>query len=68
MVGSTFSTLQGMYNAEGVAGLYKGFIPRTIHMFPLLFSLVAASYGGGNQDALEGLRSNPLLGSLKLSF
>lgn len=68
MVGSTFSTLQGMYNAEGVAGLYKGFIPRTIHMFPLLFSLVAASYGGSNQDAFEGLRSNPLLGSLKLSF
>ena len=67
MVGSTVSTLQSVYSAEGVAGLYKGFIPRTIHLFPLLFSLVAASYGGRNEEAFAGVRTNPLLGSLKLS-
>lgn len=48
MVGSTIQTLQSVYSAEGVAGLYKGFVPRTIHSFPLLFTLVAASYGGAN--------------------
>mmetsp|Transcript_1014 Transcript_1014/g.1388 ORF Transcript_1014/g.1388 Transcript_1014/m.1388 type:complete len:142 (+) Transcript_1014:354-779(+) len=67
MIGSTLSTLKSVYSAEGVAGLYKGFVPRTIHLFPLLFSLVAASYGGKNQEAFEGVRSNPILGSLKLS-
>ena len=67
MIGSTLSTLQGVYAAEGVAGLFKGLTPRTIHTFPVLFSLVAASYGGQNQAAFEGLRTNPLLGSLKLS-
>ena len=48
MVGSTLQTLQAVYAAEGVAGLYKGFIPRTIHTFPVLFTLAAASYGGQN--------------------
>ena len=46
MVGSTLQTLQAVYAAEGVAGLYKGFIPRTIHAFPVLFTLVADNYGG----------------------
>ena len=27
MIGSTLSTLQSLYAAEGVAGLYKGFCP-----------------------------------------
>ena len=68
MIGSTLGTLQSLYSAEGVAGLYKGFTPRTIHLFPLVFSLVAASYGGKNQEAFGGMRTNPLLGSLKLSM
>ena len=66
MVGSTLQTLQAVYAAEGVAGLYKGFIPRTIHCFPVLFTLAAANYGGMNQEKFEGLRTNPLLGSLKI--
>jgi len=42
MVGSTLSTLQSLYGAEGIAGLYRGFIPRAIHSFPLLFTIVAS--------------------------
>jgi len=49
MIGSTIQTLQGVYSAEGVAGLYKGFIPRTLHVLPLLFSLVAVSQSGANE-------------------
>ena len=67
MVGSTLSTLQSVFAAEGVAGLYKGFIPRTIHAFPCYFSLVCASSIGGNEALFSGLRTNPLLGSIKLS-
>ena len=67
MMGSTISTLQSVYGAEGVAGLFKGVVPRTIHSFPVLFSLVATSYVGANQAAFEGMRTNPILGSIKLS-
>ena len=67
MIGSTLSTLQSVYAAEGVAGLYKGFIPRSIHAFPVLFALVCAQTVGGNESVLSGMRTNPLLGSLKLS-
>jgi len=31
MFGSTSATLKTLYASEGIAGLYKGFIPRTIH-------------------------------------
>ena len=31
MFGSTNATLRTLYASEGIAGLYKGFIPRTIH-------------------------------------
>ena len=48
MIGSTLATLQAVYGAEGVAGLFKGLVPRTIHTFPVLFTLAAASYGGAN--------------------
>jgi len=67
MVGSTLSTLQNLYAAEGVAGLYKGFIPRTIHSFPMLFAIVAVSKVGNNESIFSGVRTNPLLGSVKLS-
>ena len=67
MVGSTLSTLQSVYAAEGVAGLYKGFIPRSIHAFPVLFSLVCAQKIGANESVFAGARTNPLLGSIKLS-
>ena len=48
MIGSTISTLQAVYGAEGVAGLFKGLVPRKIPTFPVLFTLAAASYGGQN--------------------
>lgn len=66
MIGSTFSTLQGVFANEGIAGLYKGLIPRTIHMAPLLFSL-AVCQPVASQEAMMGMRTNPLLGSLKLA-
>ena len=67
MIGSTISTLQGVYGAEGAAGLFKGFIPRTIHAFPLLFALTATLQIGGNESVFSGIRLNPLLGAPKLS-
>ena len=39
LVGSTVATLQSLYAAEGVAGLYKGYIPRTIHQLPVLMGI-----------------------------
>lgn len=33
------ATLKSLYQNEGVAGLYRGFIPRTIHMLPALMTL-----------------------------
>ena len=42
MVGSTLSTLKAVFANEGIAGLFKGFIPRTIFTFPLIFTLAAA--------------------------
>ncbi len=32
-------TLQSLYASQGVAGLYRGFIPRAAHQVPLLWSL-----------------------------
>ena len=46
MVGSTWNTLKSMYGTEGVAGLYKGFIPRMIHTFPVVMTLAAMTIGG----------------------
>lgn len=48
MIGSTLSTLQSVYANEGVAGMYKGFVPRTIHLFPVLFFLASTSVAGHN--------------------
>lgn len=67
MIGSTMSTLHSLFAAEGVAGLYRGLIPRTIHTVPILFTAASVARVGGD-TGLEGLRANPLLGSLNLSF
>ena len=67
MLGSTIGTLRTLFATEGVAGLYRGFIPRSITMFPLLLSLTTMAHSGANQDLLSGVRTNPLLMSLKLS-
>ena len=37
--GRMMPTLQSLYNVEGVAGLFKGFIPRSLLMVPTLVSL-----------------------------
>jgi len=34
--GRTIPTLTALYQAEGIAGLYKGFVPRSLAMVPLL--------------------------------
>lgn len=64
MIGSTFSTLKSLYMNEGVAGLYRGFVPRSIHTVPLIFTLVCSTYGGANESDFSGVRTNPLLGSI----
>ena len=42
-MGSTFSTLQSLYGAEGIAGLYRGFVPRAVTLMPILFTTVYVS-------------------------
>ena len=67
MVGSTISTLQNLYAAEGAAGLFRGFIPRTIHAFPLLFALSTTLEVSGDDNVFSGIRLNPMLGAPKIS-
>ena len=38
ITGRTIATLRTLYQNEGVAGLYKGFIPRAIHVLPVLMT------------------------------
>jgi|TARA_B110000503_G_C6827623_1_gene281442 hypothetical protein len=37
--GSMIPTLQAVYRAEGIAGLYKGFIPRSLSMAPVVVGM-----------------------------
>ena len=37
--GSLDATLKSLYASEGIAGLYRGFIPRAIHLLPALMAL-----------------------------
>ena len=39
ITGRTIATLRTLYQNEGVAGLYKGFIPRAIHMLPVIMTI-----------------------------
>ena len=39
ITGRTYATLRTLYTNEGVAGLYKGFIPRTLHILPVLMTM-----------------------------
>ena len=39
MIGSTASTLQSLYASEGIAGCYKGFIPRTLYTLPIMMAV-----------------------------
>ena len=38
LTGNTLRTLKALYSNEGLAGLYRGFVPRAIHLFPVLMS------------------------------
>ena len=67
MIGSTISTLQNLYAAEGAAGLFRGFVPRTIHAFPLLFALTTTLEVKGDENVFSGIRLNPMLGAPKIS-
>jgi hypothetical protein len=40
MFGNTTQILRGLYSSEGIAGLYRGVVPRTIHQLPTLMSLI----------------------------
>ena len=37
--GSLDATLKSLYASEGIAGLYRGLIPRAIHLLPALMAL-----------------------------
>ena len=37
--GNLMPTLRALYHSEGIAGLYRGFIPRAIHMMPPLMAV-----------------------------
>ena len=37
--GDVVSTLRALYNAEGIAGLYRGFIPRAMFLTPTLMTM-----------------------------
>jgi hypothetical protein len=41
--GSSTKILRGIYNSEGVLGLYKGFAPRAIYYFPIMLALAEYS-------------------------
>lgn len=41
MFGKTWKTITNVYTYEGLAGLYRGLIPRSIHAIPLMLTISA---------------------------
>jgi hypothetical protein len=41
MFGDSLGVLRGLYASEGIAGLYRGAVPRTIHLLPTIVTLSA---------------------------
>jgi hypothetical protein len=41
MFGDSLRVLRGLYAQEGIAGLYRGAVPRTIHLLPTIVTLSA---------------------------
>lgn len=39
ITGRAYATLRRLYTNEGVAGLYKGFIPRALHTLPVVMTM-----------------------------
>ena len=40
MCGNGTKVIRGLYSSEGIAGVYRGVVPRTIHQLPTLMSLI----------------------------
>lgn len=41
MFGDSMKVLRGLYATDGIAGLYRGAIPRTIHLLPTIVTLTS---------------------------
>jgi len=41
MWGESMKILRGLYATEGISGLYRGAIPRTIHLLPTIVTLTS---------------------------
>ena len=41
MFGDSLGVLRGLYASEGIAGLYRGAVPRSIHLLPTIVTLSA---------------------------
>lgn len=39
--GDSLKILRGLYATEGIAGLYRGAVPRTIHLLPTIVTLAS---------------------------
>lgn len=41
MFGDSLKVLRGLYASEGIAGLYRGAVPRSIHLLPTIVTLAS---------------------------
>ena len=41
MFGNSWRVMRGLYNTEGLTALYRGVVPRTIHLLPTIVTLSA---------------------------
>jgi Mitochondrial carrier protein len=41
MFGDSLRIMRGLYSSEGIAGLYRGAVPRTIHLLPTIVTLAS---------------------------
>jgi len=39
--GDSWNCIRGLYSSDGVVGLYRGVVPRTIHLLPTLITLTS---------------------------
>jgi hypothetical protein len=46
MFGNSVATLQSIYASEGVAGMYRGFVPRAIYLFPTMLTFAEVLFPG----------------------
>jgi len=41
MCGDSIKVIRGLYATDGIAGLYRGVVPRTIHILPTIVTLTS---------------------------